>query len=333
MRLVVTLVLLLIGHYAFSQVTKSKPITLMGSRFDITVVAKTDIEATNYIDTVVKEITRIENLISEWLPSSQVSLVNANAGVRPVKVARELFDLTQRALQFSVLTEGAFDISFAAMDKIWKFDGSMTSMPTAAEVNKAKENVGYQYVLLDSANSTIYLQKVGMKIGFGATGKGYAADRGRHVLEQLGVKGGVVNAAGDMTAWGAQPSGKPWNIGVTNPFFEDRNMAVLQFNRNAVTTSGSYEKYIEFDGKRYSHIINAKTGMPATGFISVTVVGPSAEMANAISTSIMALGKDKGSLLPLMFPDYGALMVTEGGTIIKTDNFKWKVKSKLRRLR
>ena len=141
---------------------------LMGGRFDITIVGRDSANAETNINAVIAEITRIENLISDWKPTSQVSEVNANAGIRPVQVDREVFDLTERAVALSKLTGGAFDISFAAMDRIWKFDGSMTEMPTAEAISKSVEKVGYQNIILDKAHMTIFLKKKEMKIGFGA---------------------------------------------------------------------------------------------------------------------------------------------------------------------
>lgn len=315
---------------SFAQVQRQRPVTLMGSRFDITIVAVDSLKAEKHIDEVIAEMSRIETLISDWKINSQISEVNRNAGVKPVKVDREVFELTQRSLYFSELSEGAFDISYAAMDKIWKFDGSMVKMPTLEEIKRSVAKVGYQNIILDSSNSTIFLKLSGMKIGFGATGKGYAADKGRDLMEAKGVKAGIVNASGDMTTWGKSVRGKAWNVGVTNPFDEEKYLAVISLNRDAVTTSGSYEKYVEFDGKRYAHIINPVTGYPATGLISVTVVGPSAETANGLSTSIMVLGSTKGLELLLKFPAYSCVMVTDDGEVVKSANFKGKLKRKLK---
>ena len=315
---------------SFAQVQRQRPVTLMGSRFDITIVAVDSLKAEKHIDEVIAEMSRIETLISDWKINSQISEVNRNAGVKPVKVDREVFELTQRSLYFSELSEGAFDISYAAMDKIWKFDGSMVKMPTLEEIKRSVAKVGYQNIILDSLNSTIFLKLSGMKIGFGATGKGYAADKGRDLMEAKGVKAGIVNASGDMTTWGKSVRGKAWNVGVTNPFDEEKYLAVISLNRDAVTTSGSYEKYVEFDGKRYAHIINPVTGYPATGLISVTVVGPSAETANGLSTSIMVLGSTKGLELLLKFPAYSCVMVTDDGEVVKSANFKGKLKRKLK---
>ena len=329
-RSLMLLILLVFTFKSNAQVERQRPVTLMGSRFDITIVAADSLQAEKHIDEVIAEMSRIENLISDWKASSQISEVNRNAGVKPVKVDREVFELTKRALYFSQITEGAFDISYAAMDKIWKFDGSMKQMPSPEEIKKSIAKVGYQNIELDSLNCTIYLKLEGMKIGFGATGKGYAADMGRSLMEAKGVKAGIVNASGDMTTWGTKPNGKAWNIGATNPFDEEDYISLIPLKRGAVVTSGSYEKYVEFNGKRYAHIINPATGYPSTGLISVTVIGPSAEMSNGFSTSIMVLGVEKGLKLMRQFPAYSCLLVTDKAEIVKSPNFKAKVKRKLK---
>ncbi|WP_264524275.1 FAD:protein FMN transferase [Flavobacterium sp. N502536] len=307
-----------------AQVLRKRTTLLMGGRFDISIVAKDSLTAEQNIDAVIAEITRIENLISDWKPDSQVSQVNQNAGIRPVKVDREVFELTQRAIQFSEATRGGFDVSFAAMDRIWKFDGSMTEMPSPEAIKKSVEKVGYKNIILDSVQSTIFLKLKGMKIGFGALGEGYATDKCRNMMLEKGIKAGIVNGSGDMTAWGRQPNGKDWNIGMTNPFHPDTLFAVVPLNNGAVTTSGSYEKFVVFDGKRYSHIINPATGYPATGLCSVSVFGPNAETANGLSTSLMVLGQKEGLLLLKKYPDYSCVMITDNGKLVKSKNFKIK---------
>lgn len=294
---------------------------LMGGRFDITIVAKDSAAAEANIDAVIAEITRIENLISDWKPTSQVSAVNANAGIRPVKVDREVFDLTERAIALSKLTKGAFDISFAAMDRIWKFDGSMTEMPTAEAIAKSVEKVGYQNIVLDKTHTTIFLTKKGMKIGFGALGEGYATDQCRDMMLKKGIKAGIVNGSGDMSAWGRQPDGSDWVIGITDPNRQGELFAVVPLRQGAVVTSGSYEKFVVFNDKRYSHIINPATGYPATGLTSVTVFGPSAEQANGFSTSLMVMGKDAGMKLINDFPEFSCIMITDEGEVITSKNF------------
>ncbi|MGQ7946829.1 FAD:protein FMN transferase [Flavobacterium sp. WC2509] len=315
---------LFISLYSNAQVLRKRNTMLMGGRFDITIVAKDSLTAEQSIDEVIAEISRIEYLISDWKPTTQISQVNQNAGIRPVKVDKEVFELTQRALHFSQITNGGFDISFAAMDRIWKFDGSMTEMPSAEAIKKSVEKVGYKNIILDSVNSTIFLKLKGMKIGFGALGEGYATNKCMKMMLAKGIKSGIVNATGDMSTWGKQPNGKPWNIGVTNPFHPEKLLGVIPLTQGAVTTSGSYEKFVVFDGKRYSHIINPTTGYPVTGLCSVTVLGPNAETANGLSTSIMILGKTAGLLLLHKYPDYSCIIITDDGKVVKSKNFKIK---------
>jgi thiamine biosynthesis lipoprotein len=283
----------------------------MGSVFELVVLENDSVIAQQHFQKAITEIERIENLISEWRPHTQISHVNQNAGIGPVKVDLEVFELTQRAIKYSQLTDGAFDISIAALDRVWVFDGSMEEAPLKESIQQSIQNVGYQYVSLDSLNSTIFLQKKGMKIGFGSIGKGYAADKGRELLQSIGVKGGIVNASGDLSAWGTQPNGKPWKVGVTNPFKAHKMLEVLKLKNGSVATSGSNEKFAEIDGKRYSHIINPKTGWPSEGLISVTVSGSSAEFANFLSTSIMVLGKKEGRKLMSKYSDYKAIIVSD----------------------
>ncbi|WP_291099641.1 MULTISPECIES: FAD:protein FMN transferase [unclassified Empedobacter] len=301
---------------------------LMGSKFKITLVDTDSISVEKNINKAIDEMIRIENLISDWKPTSQVSLVNQNAGIKAIKVDREVFDLTKRAIYFSQLTDGAFDISFAAMDKIWKFDGSMEKIPTQEEISKAIEKIGYQNIILDEENSTIFLKKAGMKIGFGSTGKGYAAQKARTFMQDLGIQAGIIDASGDMTTWGNQPNGELWKIGVTNPFNRHKMLDILSMKNASVTTSGDYEKFILIDEVRYSHIINPKTGYPSTGLTGVTVIGTDAEMCNGFSTSIMVLGKEKGLNFINQQKDYAALLITDKGKIIRSKNYK-KIKRKL----
>lgn len=316
--------IVLVSNIVVAQVQRHRAVTLMGSRFDITIEAKDSLSAEKYIDESIAEIERIENLISEWRPQTQISEVNRNAGIKPVKVDKEVIRLTQSGIYFSKLTDGAFDISIVAMDKIWKFDGSMTTMPSQEAIKKSVEKVDYQNIEIDTVASTIFLKKSGMKIGFGSIGKGYAADKTRELMETKGVKAGIINASGDLTTWGKQFNGKYWTVGITNPFKNDAYTEVLKLKRFAVTTSGNYEKFVEFDGKRYAHIINPKTGMPSTGICSASVFGPSAEIANGFSTSIMVLGVDEGLKLLAKFPDYSCVLITDKGEVIKSKNFRKK---------
>ncbi len=305
---------------AHAQILRKRSTMLMGGRFDITLVAQDSLTAETNIDIVIAEISRIENLISDWKPTSQVSLINAQAGIAPVKVDREVLELTKRALQLSKITKGAFDISFAAMDRIWKFDGSMTAKPSRKAIRKSVEKVGYKNIILNEQEGTIFLKLKGMKIGFGALGEGFAADQCREMMIKRGIQAGIVNGTGDMSTWGKQPDGSAWQIGINDPAQNGELFAVVPLEQGAVVTSGSYEKFVIFNGKRYAHIINPSTGYPATGLTSVTVFGPSAEQANGFSTSLMVMGKKAGMEFLRNFPDYSCLMIADDGSISYTAN-------------
>jgi thiamine biosynthesis lipoprotein len=266
----------------------------MGSRYDISVVADNQAEGESYIDLAVNEISRIEKMISSWDPTTETSEINRNAGIKPVVVDEELFNLIQRAIKISKLTEGAFDISYASMDKIWKFDGSMTEMPSEEAIKNSVAKVGYQNIILNEANHSVFLKLKGMKIGFGAIGKGYSADKAKALLISKGVKAGIINASGDLTTWGTQPDGKDWMVAIVNPINKEKVFAWLPVHNSAVVTSGNYEKYVKFNGVLYTHIIDPRTGYPATGLLSASIFTANAELADALATSVFVMGVDVG---------------------------------------
>lgn len=299
-----------------------RTLKLMGSRFDITVVASTEAEGNDFIDIAVAEISRIEKVISSWDANSETSSVNKNAGIQPVKVSEELFMLIKRAIGISKLTDGAFDISYASMDKIWKFDGSMTNMPDAATIKASVSKVGYQNIILDEAKHTVFLKLKGMKIGFGAIGKGYAADQAKQLLISKGVVSGIINASGDMNTWGKQPDGTAWKVAITNPMNKEEAFALLPLYNEAVVTSGNYEKYVVFNNVRYTHIIDPRTGYPSTGILSVTVFAPKAELADALATSVFVMGKEVGLNRINQLPNIECVIVDEDGKLFTSNNIK-----------
>ncbi|GGF73820.1 FAD:protein FMN transferase [Wenyingzhuangia marina] len=292
----------------------------MGSRFDITVVAENETQGNEYIQLAIEEIQRIEKLISSWDPKSNTSKINANAGIKPVKTSPELVGLIERCTKISQITDGAFDITYASMDKIWKFDGSVTEMPSPEKVKASVSKVGYQNIVIDKLNQTVFLKKVGMKIGFGAVGKGYAADVAKKLLMRKGVKAGIINASGDMNTWGIQPNGDFWEVAITNPKDKTKAFGMLPIHNNAVVTSGNYEKFILINGKRYTHIIDPRTGYPAHGLSSVTIFAPKAELADALATSVFVMGKEIGLNRINQIPNVECIIVDDEGNLYKSNN-------------
>ncbi len=292
-----------------------RTLRLMGCRFDLTVVAEGADAGAGYLDTAVAEIQRIERLISSWDPNSQTSAVNRAAGITPVAVDPELFGLIQRSIGLSRLTDGAFDVTYASMDRLWHFDGSMTAMPTTAQIESSVARVGFRKVVLDPVASTVFLPEPEMKIGFGAIGKGYAADMARRRLESLGVTAGIINASGDLTAWGRQPDGKDWLVAITNPLSKEKAFAWLPVDGRAVVTSGNYEKFVRFNGTRYAHIIDPRTGYPSTGIVSATVFAPKTELADALATAVFVMGVETGIDFVNQLPGVDVVIVDEANKV------------------
>ncbi len=290
----------------------------MGSRFDITVVAEDSITGNGYIQDAINEISRIENLISEWDNTTQTSAIINQAGIAPVKVDKELFDLIQRSLVYSKLSDGAFDITFAGLDGIWKFDGSVKTLPDSALIQEKLSLIGYDKIILNPSDTTVFLSVKGMRIGFGAIGKGYAADRAKALLQEKGVSAGIINASGDLITWGKQPNGDSWTVAITNPFDKEKAFGILPLDNWAVATSGNYEKYLEFNGIRYAHIIDPRTGYPTKGIISVTVFAPSAEMCDALATTVFILGAEVGIDRINQLPEVSCIVVTDKGELLSS---------------
>jgi len=149
-------------------------------------------------------------------------------------------------------------------------------------------------VILDESNCTVFLKEKGMRIGFGGIGKGYAAEKAKSLLKKKGITSGIVNAAGDLTAWGYQPNGKPWTIGIADPNASRHAISFLDITNTSVATSGNYEKFVMIGGKKYSHTIDPKTGLPVRGIKSVTIICPNAEIADAMATPVMIMGVKVG---------------------------------------
>jgi len=286
--------LLSFGQSRQTDVTVKRTLKLMGTRFEITVVAPNEEIGYINIDEAVSEIERVEKLISSWDKGSETTLINKNAGIKPVKVSRELLNLIERSIKISEITDGAFDITYASMDNIWKFDGTMDKVPSEAEIKESVSRVGFKKIQLDAENQTVYLPEKGMKIGFGAIGKGYAADRAKELLVSKDVKGGIINASGDLTTWGTKVTGEKWLVGIANPLCKEKVFIWLPIIESSVATSGNYEKYIELDGKKYSHIIDPRTGYPTRGINSVSIFAKQAELCDALATAVFTMGRDVG---------------------------------------
>ncbi|WP_413667949.1 FAD:protein FMN transferase [Mucilaginibacter sp. Mucisp86] len=298
---------------------------LMGNRFEISVVSDDENWASGRIDLAVAEISRIEKLLTTFSDDSQTNQINAAAGIKPVKVDQEVFQLIQRSLKISALTQGAFDITYGSIDKsLWNFDVNMKSLPDAETARKAVRLINYKNVIMDPEHLTVMLKEKGMRIGFGGIGKGYAADRAKAILQQNDVNSGIVNAAGDLTTWGTQPNGKPWTIAIADPNRQLTPFSTLNISDMAIATSGNYEKYAVIGGKKYSHTIDPKTGLPVSGIKSVSIICPSAEFADAMATPVTVMGIRVGLDLVNQLQQLACVIIDDNNRLYTSRNINVK---------
>jgi thiamine biosynthesis lipoprotein len=300
-----------------------KSMRLMGNHFEITVVGRDAQWANEKIELGVKEIQRIEKLLTTYAEDSETNLINASAGIVPVKVSEEIILLIERALRISNITQGAFDISYGSADKsLWNFDTTMTSLPSREIAKQSVRLINYKNIIIDKEASTVFLKQQGMRIGFGGIGKGYAAEQAKNVMRAAGVENGVVNASGDLTTWGLMPDGNKWTIGIVHPEMASSVFSYMNVSGLSVATSGNYEKYIMIDGVKYSHTINPKTGLPVTGIKSVTIVSTNAEVADAMATPVMIMGIEAGLNMINQIKDIEAIVIDDNNTLYATKNIK-----------
>ena len=283
------------------RISKSKahhyPVKLMGCHFVITAIDADPQKAWDAIRAGVREMQRIEMLISSWKESSETSKVNRNAGIQPVKVCKELWDLIFRSQRVSKLTSGAFDLSGTLSRYYWNFNRKENLMLPMSQIEELRALIDYRNIELNSDDATVFLLKKGMKIGFGGIGKGYAAHQAKIVMEAMGIRGGLINASGDLMCWGLPPGKDEWSINIPDP--EDSNQSILDVSMpyGSLVTSGNYENYSLINGKRYSHIVDPRTGMPVIGISSVSVICPNPELGDALATAISVMGPEEGIAL------------------------------------
>jgi thiamine biosynthesis lipoprotein len=317
-----SLFFILTFHITYSQKVFEKTAKLMGVGFQFAVVAKSQANADIHLETAIKEVQRIENLISSWDSNSQTSLVNNNAGIGPVKVDLELFQLIQRSQRISKLSEGYFDISFASLDKVWYFHEPMVKVPDSVAIKSSTKLINYNNIILNKQAQTVFLKHKGMKIGFGAIGKGYAAEKVKSLLQKNGVKAGLINASGDITTWGDHPETEVWKVAITNPDKKGPDLAWFDLHNASVVTSGNYENYVTINNTHYTHIINPKTGWPVHGIKSVTLFSNNAELCDALSTTVFVMGKDKGLELINQLKHIECIIVDDANNIFTSTNLK-----------
>lgn len=291
---------------------------LMGKAFQIVVVHSDSTFAQKALQIAVDEIKETEALISSWSENSETSIINKNAGLKPTTANSELFDLIQRCKVYHQTSNGAFDISIQPLITLWNAYLQKGQIPNSQEIEKTKQLVNSELIDCKQNEKTVFLKEKGMKISFGAVGKGYAAERAKKVLLEMGIENGLINAGGDIAAWGKQANEKPWGIAIQHPRDKQKGMAWLEIKNQTIVTSGDYEAFKMIDGKRYSHIIDPRNGKTANELISVTVISYNAELADAMATAIFVLGPKDGLALAEKIKGLEALLFTSENKILSS---------------
>jgi thiamine biosynthesis lipoprotein len=294
---------------------------LMGNHFELSVVSDNQDWAHDCIKAGIKEIQRIEKKLTTFSSDSETAKINEMAGIKAVEVSIETVGLIERSIKISKITQGAFDITYGSIDKkLWNFDDKMKALPDKETAKKMVRLINYRNIIIDKKESTVFLKEKGMRIGFGGIGKGYAAEMAKKVMRSMGVISGIVNASGDLTTWGTQPDGKPWTIGIANPNAAHQVFSYLTLTDMAVATSGNYEKYIMIGGKKYSHTIHPKTGLPVTGIKSVTIITPNAEVADAMATPVTIMGIEAGLDMINQINSIEAIIIDDDNRMYRSKN-------------
>lgn len=270
----------------------------MGTVAHIVVTAKDETSANQAIDAATDKIYQIEKLMSDYDPNSQLSQVNREAFEHPVEVDADLFQVLTAAKLYSCMSDGAFDVTIGPVVQLWRKAKEDDTAPDADALQKAREAIGYENLILDAEKQTVQFAKEGMFLDLGGIAKGYAIDKAIEILQAAGVKGAMVDIGGDLRCFGTPADGKPhWLIGLQDPNNEGKILLKLKMDDMAVATSGDYRRYVVIDEKKHSHIINPTTADSAQDLSSVTIIAPTAMAADALATAVTVLGSEKGLIL------------------------------------
>ena len=297
----------------------------MGTLVSITVVGKTNQDANEAINAGFQEIKRLEQLLSTWIPESELSRVNAAAGQKPVVVSPETMTVVRRSLQVAEVTGGAFNIAIGPAVAAWSVSAE-PRIPAVEELEALKPLLDLQAVHIDVRERTIYLEKPGMRIDVGGIGKGYAADQAVLVMKAAGAMAGVVALSGDIKTFGQLPDGKKFPVGIQHPRKEGAILAEIDLQDEAISTAGDYERFFEKEGVRYHHILDPRTLQPARGCQSVSVIAKEGIWADGLDTGIFVLGADRGMKLVEQLDDVEAIIVDQAGKVSISSGLRHRVR-------
>lgn len=287
---------------------------LMGSRFELAIISSSKSFAEEQLEAGVQEIQRLEELLSEFLPGSDTWRINESEAGQAVKISPETFDLISRCQQISSLTKGHFDITTAALKKLYKFKNEEFEMPGKESVNQALRSTGFQKLKLNPGNHSITFLAEGMKISFAGIGKGYASDQVKKLWLKSGVEKGFISASGDMNVF-ATGSHSPWQVAIAHPDQGREPILNIPLQNASIATSGDYEQHFVHQGVRYSHNLNPLYGYPVSGIKSVSVISPGAELCDALATAVFAMGTEAGLHFVNQLPQTHAIVVDAGNQV------------------
>jgi FAD:protein FMN transferase len=264
------------------------------------------------ITAVMDEMRRIDKIMSPFRPESELSRINREAARKPMPISEEMYHIVSRSIDFSKLSGGAFDITFASVGHL--YDYRLHIKPTDEELERARAAVGYRNLILDPRARTIRFAREGVRIDLGGIAKGYAVDNGAEILKRRGIRNAIVTAGGDSHILGDH-RGRPWTIGIRDPRRPGAVVAVLPLQDVSVSTSGDYERFFEKDGVRYHHIIDPKTGKSPHGIHSVTVIASDGLTTEGLTKSVFVMGLEKGMRLVESLTGVDAVVVDAAGTL------------------
>ncbi len=293
----------------------TRVLSVMGTELSITASHESQQVVQAALNAAIAEIQRVEDLATDWRDSPLMTL-NRAKGDGPHAVPPELAQLIEKALLCSELTSGAFDSTFRAVGSLWDFKAIPPRVPSQELVKQTLHKVGYQKVSVDVGAATV-TRPEGLWIGLGGIAKGYGVDRAMAVLMEHGIENGIVNAGGDLKALGKNGR-ELWTIAIRHPRDQQRIIAVLPISNTCIVTSGDYERFFEYNGKRYHHILDPRTGFPSTGAISSTVIAPDAATADALATALCVLPPKAGIELIEQLARVEAIIVQMDGNVLTT---------------
>lgn len=292
---------------------------IMSTMVGVTLSDDVDEQAARDVFDVFRDV---DARMSEWKDTSPLSEVNRAAGERPVAVPEDLRALIRRGMEIGELTDGAFDITWAALWGLWDFNAEQPRVPGEDEIARRVALIDGGRIEIDEKAGTVFLPEKGMVVGLGGIAKGYALDLAAEALRKRGVGSFLISAGGQMMV-GGQKDDRPWRVGIRDPRKgPDDYFAYVELTDTSISTSGDYERYFILDGVRYHHILDPRTGRPARGLRSATVVSPDPTLADALSTALMILGRDRGLELVEKLEGVEAVLVDEEAVVHHTEGLE-----------